>query len=118
MPTRVIDPILAVSLVSDPVTTVDAYGDATSVVLDVQGLKDKALVIKNTGTKTLSWKLLGSIDGGAEYDVTVKAEADVLSAAYEYYRFTDYYTHLKVQLKSKLAANPTTVVVKLAGLGV
>ena len=118
MSTRVIDPVLTVELTTSSVTTLDAYDASTSQVLEVRGLKDKAFVIKNTGSKTLTWNMLGSIDGGVAYDVAIKADADILTTAYEYYRLTDYYTHVKIQMKSKLAGNPTTAVVKLAGLGI
>jgi len=119
MSTRIFDPITAVSYVAPVVTTADAYSDVTSVILDVRGLKDKAFVMKNTGAaNALSWKILGSVDDGVEYDIAVKSEADVALSSYEYYRLTDYYSHLKIQIKSKVAGNPTTAIVKFAGLGV
>lgn len=98
------------------VTTTNAFADA--LIIDLQGIKEKSLQIKNTGgANGLSWQILGSLDGGANYDVAVKASANVAFGAVEFYNSSVYCTHWKVQVKDQVGGSHTTASVKLAGIG-
>jgi hypothetical protein len=94
------------------VTPLVAYDASTSIVLDIQGMNNKAILIKNTGGNSLDWRILGSFDGGATYDLTEKAEVALASTTNELYRFTNDYTHIKIDIKSTAG---TTAVVKTIG---
>ena len=95
-----------------PLATYDA---TTDTVIQIIGLNQKAVMIKNTGGAALTYSIIASLDRGIEYDLTERADTVVNSAAQDIYRFTEYYTHIKIRLKS---AGSTTATIKAAGQSV
>lgn len=114
MSTRVIDAITCLTVSKAGIVPLVAYDATTDQVIDVQGMKEKAVMVKAAGN-TVTYQILGSIDGGVEYDVVVKADTAVLAAAQDIYRDSVYYTHWKVRVKAAAAATAT---VKAAAIGV
>jgi hypothetical protein len=79
----------------------------------------KTKVISLTATSTdLAYKVLGSIDGGANYDLTVLSSAALAAAASTKFEITDYYTDLKIQgaYGSTAATSTGTLSGKYAGV--
>ncbi len=113
MSTRVIDPITCLA-VTAAYTPTAAYAAATDTVLDVRGMKEKVVMVK-AATNTVTYTILGSIDDGANYDITVKADTAVTAGNQDIYRDSVYYTHWKVRVKAAAAATAT---VKAAAVGV
>ena len=81
---------------------------------DCTALRTKHLTFIAT-TNTLVAKILGSYDGGTTYPIVVEAEFDVTVAAQVPKSYTDFYTHLKVQVKPKVAATHGTLNVTVEG---
>jgi hypothetical protein len=82
------------------------------------GILNGQVYIKNTGlTNAAKYKVLGSLDGGTTYDITIKAET-VLNAntVATVENLTKPYTNVKVQAASNVAATPTTVYASLTGV--
>ena len=98
-----------------PITPLAAYDATTDTVVQTMGLNQKVIKIKNTGSNDLVFTIVGSIDRGAEYEYVEKADTTLAAAASYTHRFTDYYTHVKVQVK---AAAATAATIKAAGQSV
>jgi len=94
-------------------TTSDGYVDAGVVICTYMKTKRFAFTAV---TNTLTLQVLGSIDGGVTYPFTVESAFDVTVAASPVVKsYTDYYTHLKVQVKPKVAGVHGTLQTKWAG---
>lgn len=98
------DPISSFSQKFDPITALAAYNDSTSLILDIRGMNDKAIIVKNTGAGALTFRILGSIDsrengGTLEWDETQLGDTVVAPAAQSAQRFDTYYNYLKIQVK-------------------
>lgn len=64
--------------------------------IDSKTFKSKYIHLTAT-TTDLSYKVMGSIDGGANYDITVVSSASLTATNSTAFLITDYYTNLKVQ---------------------
>ena len=64
--------------------------------IDAKTFKSKYIHLTAASTD-LSYKVLGSIDNGANYDITVLSSAALASGASTAFLVTDYYTNLKIQ---------------------
>jgi hypothetical protein len=118
MATYISDSVTVLSAAYTFAATLDAYDATTDTILDLRGMKEKLVLMKNTGgANGLTWTILGSVDDGVEYDIVVKADANVALSAQEIFRGSEYYTHWKVRVKSQVAGNPTSVKVKFAAIG-
>lgn len=118
MSTGKYDAVMATSYVAPPVITLNAYDATTSVIIDLRGYKEKNILVMNTGLANgLTWNILASIDDGKNYDVALKANANVAFSAQELYSSSVYYTHWMVQIKSQASGFPTTAQVKLCAIG-
>lgn len=90
-------------------TTVDTLVDMGT--FSCRMLRSKNLQF-SAATNTLVGKVLGSVDGGVTFPVTVEAEFDVTVAGSPVVKTsTAYYTHLKIQVKPKVAATHGTMTV-------
>jgi uncharacterized protein YgiM (DUF1202 family) len=114
MSTQHIDPIIAADSLKAGIVPLAAYDATTDYVIDLRGVKEKALLVLNTGANTVVYQVLGSLDAGAAYDLIVKADTNVLTAAQDLFRNSEYCTHWKVRVK---AAAASTATIKFAGLG-
>jgi hypothetical protein len=114
MATQTIDAILAADALKAGIVPLIAYDATTDFTLDLRGVKEKALLVINTGANTATYTVLGSLDAGASYDLVVKADTPVLTAAQDLFRNSEYCTHWKVRVK---AAAATTATIKFAGIG-
>ena len=92
--------------------TADAYADV--LTLEVRGYPQKTLWVKNTGgANGLTYQVLGSLDGGVSYDLTLVAPASLAAAADSgAIQSSIRCTHIKVQLKSQNAGQATSYTVK------
>lgn len=86
------------------------YSEDTDKVFDVRGANHKTLLVKNDGVSGIDFQVLGSIDGGAEYDIE-HATGTVGTDDQEQLDFTNLYTHLKVRTKSAGAATVTVKII-------
>lgn len=114
MPIRISDPVLCGSADYTPAAPLAAYDATTDTVLDIGGLKEKALMVKNSGGAAATYTILGSLNDGLSYDFVVKADTVVNAAALDTYRDSVYYTHWKVRVKGVGSAPKVTI----AGIGV
>ena len=80
----------------DLLTSVNTYVDVG--VIDAELYRTKRVRVA-AATNNLHVKILGSMDGGASYDIEVEAEFTVTVGTPQIKSTTDYYTHLKVQVK-------------------
>ena len=102
--------------VSKELTPDTDYAGATATdgadhVVDVRCMYNKAFLIQNTGATTISYKILASMDEGANYDVTDTSEATLTAGAQIVKTSTGNYTHMKLQVKSAGATSVTSKVV-------
>lgn len=74
--------------------TSTAFADLGTI--DAKTFKTKSILLTAT-TTDLSYKVLGSIDGGSNYDITVLSSASLTAGNSTQFYVTDYYTNLKVQ---------------------
>jgi len=93
--------------------TVDAYADVAGSIIDTVERESLAIVTENThASKSLDWKVLGSIDG-VTY-VEVQAEATLAFGAVGTYTTTmAVYRFYKVQVKSTGAGQASEATVNL-----
>jgi len=84
----------------DELTTINTYVDVG--IIDGQLFRTKRVRV-DAVTNNLHVKILGSMDGGATYDIEVVAEFTVTVGTAQIQTVTDYYTHLKVQVKPAVA---------------
>ncbi len=75
-------------------TTSTVFADLGT--FDCKGFKTKVFMLTATSTD-LAYKVLGSIDGGTNYDITILSSASLTANASTYFYVTDYYTNIKVQ---------------------
>ena len=82
----------------DSFTTLSITSTAFTDLGTIDAKTFKSKYIRLTAASTdLSYKVLGSIDGGANYDITVLSSAALAAAASTAFLVTDMYTNLKVQ---------------------
>ena len=101
MSVRVITPITALSVVYSPVVGLNAYDASADAVVDLRGMRDKVVVVKETGGSSgITYTILGSVDDGASYDLTVKSDTAISAGSLATFRTTDYYTHWTIRAKA------------------
>lgn len=93
--------------------TVDAYADIVGGTIDTVERESVAIVIENShGSKSLDWKVLGSIDG-VTY-VEVQAEATItFGNTSSYSSSLAVYRYYKVQVKSTASGQPSEATVNV-----
>lgn len=97
--------------VSEAYVTIDANANARPVEgdLDVGTFRSKSIVITNTGGNDARVTIMGSIDGGANYDVTISASTLVAAGNTLAIDESRAMSHVQIEARSDLAGNPTTV---------
>lgn len=63
---------------------------------DCKAFKTKTIVLTATSTD-LAYKVLGSIDGGSNYDIVEKSSASLTASNSTAFQVTNLYTNIKVQ---------------------
>ncbi len=114
MATQTIDAILAADALKAGIVPTAAYATATDYIIDLRGIKEKALLVKNTGANSLTYTILGSLDAGAAYDLVIKGDTVVATVSQDLTRDSTYCTHWKIRVK---AAAVTAATIKFAGIG-
>lgn len=64
--------------------------------IDAKTFKSKYIRLAAASTD-LTYKVLGSIDGGSNYDITITSSSALAANASTAFLITDYYTNIKVQ---------------------
>lgn len=101
-----------------PQTTKDAYANLGDP-WDKEHLKTCTLVVANTGsTNATKIQVLGSVNGGQSFDVSVQAEKEVAAGKSETIYLDVYVTNIVVQIKASVAGSQTTVAAYAAGIPV
>jgi hypothetical protein len=96
--------------------TTDAFAVATTSTFVTSAVITKTIVVSNTGVaNTAEVQIDGSVDG-VTFPIALQALADVAPSASLTYSGTTYCTHVRVQIRSKVAATPTSMTVSLAGI--
>jgi hypothetical protein len=90
----------------------DDYATVDSV--DVAVLRSKTFRF-TAATNDLLVKVLGSLDGGANYDQVAEADISVTSGSTVAKTYTAPYTHMRVQVKAAVAAAQGTLSTKFFG---
>jgi hypothetical protein len=93
-------------------TTKDA--DSSPEVFKKGNTKTATLLVRNTGEKTATYKVEGSIDG--EHFVDLVEAADLAKEKSKVHSITDYWPILRITGKSKEAGKPTTVAIAIASI--
>lgn len=92
-------------------TTTNSYVDYFTA-WDKSGYRFASLVVTNTGvTNSAHFKILGSVDGGSTYPVTIYPTQILAQNTFLELQICKFYTHVKVQIKAASGGNQTTVTV-------
>lgn len=75
------------------------YDPTTTWNVDIRSYGSKVMLVKNSGTAPLTFTVLGSIDDGAEYDITELADTTVAAGGQYLYKFDSHYTDVSIQIK-------------------
>lgn len=73
---------------------------------ECQAFKTKAFFL-TAATTDAAYKVLGSVDGGANYDITVLSSASLTVGNSTYFQVTDMYTDLRIQIAKASTAVST-----------
>lgn len=96
--------------------TADTFVAGTTTTFATGAVITKTIVVSNTGVaNTAEVQIDGSVDG-VTFPIALQALADVAPSASLTLSSTTYCTHVRVQVRSKVAASPTTMTVSLAGI--
>ena len=107
--------ITSFSFVPAPISPLPAYGSTTDTIVDMRGMKEQGLLVKNTGAGSLTYQINGSYDDGLTFDMPIQADTAVAPSAQNQFLGTSYYTHWQIRVKS---AATTTAQLKIVALGV
>lgn len=108
MSTRITDPITSFSIPPASVVPLAAYSPATDVIVDLRGMKSKGLLVKNTGTNSITYQVNGSYDDGKTYDVVIQSDTVVAASTSSNYNDTDYATFWQIRTKASTASTSGT----------
>jgi len=86
----------------------DDYIDVVPDPIDVAFFRSKTFIFTATDENLLI-NILGSIDGGANFDQTVEADLSVTTSASVTKTYTTALTHIKIQVKSATSSTPGTL---------
>jgi hypothetical protein len=93
-------------------TTTDSYA-TLGAAWDVASCLRKTLVVRNTGgTNSANYRVQGSVDGTNWVEVV--AEQTLAAGLSAKQHVNDYWTHLRVQIKSATATLQTTIAMEAA----
>lgn len=106
----VMDPISSFTDKRGPTAALAAYSATTDWIIDLRGMNDKVVIVKNSGGSALTYTILGSIDSPdykvpeqdefvPEWDLTHLGDTVVAPAAMSIQKFSDYYTYLCIRVK-------------------
>lgn len=100
-------------------TSVIAYANARPVNgdLDVRRYKTKKIVAKNTGANAARINVLGSVDGGTNYDVVLVNNVALAVGNISVTDLTDALTHIRIEARAQNAGNATTVESRAYAMG-
>ncbi|HET6456646.1 MAG TPA: hypothetical protein VFI02_19775 [Armatimonadota bacterium] len=108
----VMDPISAFGEEREFATLPVAFSLTEGILdLDIRGMNDKAILLKNTGSvNPMDYQILASIDAvtspaDATYDITHKASTSVAKSDQAFEEFANYYNFIRIQIKSALGAS-------------
>ena len=83
-----------------PITALAGYDATTSWSVDIKAQANKSILVKNTGSAQLTYQVLASLDGGAEFDWTLKSDTTVAATnGISLFQFADHFTNIKIQVK-------------------
>ena len=102
------------------------YGTLPNLLTTINTLVDVGIVVTallrtkhfqfNATTNSLTVAILGSVDGGVTFPITVAAEFPVATGATPVMKVdTTFYTHLKVQVRPTVGGSHGTLTTKWAG---
>lgn len=109
---------VAENLFATSQTTTDAFADVGSA-WNKTLYKTTTITVKNThGSNSITYKILGSIDGGDNFDIEIVAATAVAAGIVSTTKFSDYYNVVKIQAKATVAASQGTVTARAAAIAV
>lgn len=86
--------------------------------MNVRHYKTKKIYIKNTSAFQGRYTIIGSVDNGTTFDVTIAADTAINTGVTSITDLTDAVTHIQIQVRSNNGAQTTTYVTKAYALGV
>lgn len=101
-------------------TSVNTYANARPVNGDmvVRHYKTKKIYVKNTSANAGRLEIFGSVDNGANFDVTVAPDAALNAGVTSITDLQDALTHIQIQVRSQNNGQTTTYVSKAYAMGV
>ena len=81
-------------------------------------LKTLTLVIENTGANSGDVRVLGSVDGGETYDLTLQSMTTIASGEIVIVDVSRYTTHVRIEAKTATLDAPTDIIARAAGIAV
>lgn len=98
-----------------PQTTTDSFAELG--VYTCANVLSKSIALRETGGASgIDYRILGSVDGGQNYDETVVADTNLAAGASTIQHIADYFTHLKVEIKAASAGSQGDVEADAAGI--
>jgi hypothetical protein len=92
--------------VRGPWAALAAYDPTTSWIIDVRAQKDKTILIKNSGTATLTFQILASIDSSQNesgvaptFDIPFLAPVTVAAGSQSLQQFSNYFSFIQIQIQ-------------------
>jgi hypothetical protein len=81
-------------------------------------LKTLTLVIENTGANSGDVRVLGSVDGGETYDLTLQSATTIASGEIVIVDVSRYITDVRIEAKTATLDAPTDIIARAAGIAV
>ena len=98
-----------------PTATTDILSDI--LLMDVRHFLNKTAVVKNTGANAAGITITASVDGGVTHAIPLASNLEVPAGTTYVYTHNSAITNLKIQMKSYVAGNHTTVGVTAYAMG-
>jgi len=81
-------------------------------------LKTLTLVIENTGANSADVRVLGSVDRGETYDLTLQSATTIASGEIVIVDGSRYITDVRIEATTATLDTPTDIIARAAGLAV
>lgn len=99
-------------------TDTDANARVTNGDFNLQHHKTKTAVVRNTGANTARVNVLGSVDGGTNFDIVIANNTAVSAGDVLIVDEERAMTHMRIEARSAVAGNSTTIVTRGYSLGI
>lgn len=104
------------SFVTVPYATTDSMADARPA-MSVSDYANKTVVVKNVGANSATVTVMGSVDGGTNYDIYLANNTAITSGSTIVLDENKAMTHILVQARSTVAGSSTNIETRAFAMG-